>query len=120
MAATKSVTRKPNPKAPSKAPVRAAKAPARRPAAKAPPRSRRSASPAALAPAAGSASKQAQLIALLRAPSGATLPQMTQLTGWQPHTVRGTISGVLRKKLGLSVACEAGECGVRVYRIVGA
>lgn len=122
MAATKSVTRKPNPKAPPKAPVRAAKAPARRPAVKAPAhsRSRQPAPPAAVAPAAGSASKQAQLIALLRSPSGATLPQMTQLTGWQPHTVRGTISGVLRKRLGLTVACSLSEAGVRTYRIEAA
>lgn len=117
MAATKSVTREPNAKALPKAPVRPAKAPGRRPAVKAPARSRRPAPPAAVAPAAGSASKQAQLIALLRSPSGATLPQMTQLTGWQPHTVRGTISGVLRKRLGLTVACSMSDAGVRTYRI---
>ena len=40
------------------------------------------------------------------------------LTGWQAHTVRGTISGVLRKRLGLSVTCAASEGGgTRVYRI---
>lgn len=124
MAATKSVTRKPNPKAPSKAPDRAAKAPARRPAVKAPARSRsrsrQPAPPTAVASAAGSASKQAQLIALLRSASGATLPQMSQLTGWQPHTVRGTISGVLRKRLGLTVACSISDAGVRTYRIEAA
>lgn len=110
---------------PTKTPARAPKAaarfraskPATRPAAKAPAR-RKAAAPAPAAVAAGS--KQSQLIALLRSAPGATLPQMTELTGWQPHTVRGTISGVLRKKLGLSVACEASESGVRVYRIVGA
>ena len=42
---------------------------------------------------------------------------MTALTGWQPHTVRGTISGVLRKRLKLNVACISEESG-RVYRIV--
>lgn len=110
---------------PTKTPARAPKAAARsraskpvaRPAAKAPARSRKV---AAQAPAAVAGSKQSQLIALLRSAPGATLPQMTELTGWQPHTVRGTISGVLRKKLGLSVSCLAGESGVRVYRIVGA
>ena len=61
---------------------------------------------------------ESQLIALLRSAPGASIVQMTNLTGWQPHTVRGTISGVLRKKLGLDVACTAGESGVRVYRIV--
>ncbi|MGV8822724.1 DUF3489 domain-containing protein [Methylibium petroleiphilum] len=110
---------------PTKTPARSPKAaarsrgskPAARPAAKAPAR-RKAAAPAPAAVATGS--KQSQLIALLRSAPGATLPQMTELTGWQPHTVRGTISGVLRKKLGLSVACEASESGVRVYRIVGA
>ena len=109
---------------PTKTPARAPKAaassrgskPASRPAAKAPARARKPAA-AVVAP---SGSKQSQLIALLRSAPGATLPQMTELTGWQPHTVRGTISGVLRKKLGLSVSCEASESGVRVYRIVGA
>jgi len=48
-------------------------------------------------------SKQAQLICLLRAPAGGTMAQMIALTGWQPHTVRGMISGSLRKRLGLDV-----------------
>jgi hypothetical protein len=65
------------------------------------------------------ASKQAQLIALLRSAEGATLAQMMARTGWQAHTVRGTISGVLRKRLRLVVECVApiGD-GPRVYRIV--
>lgn len=74
--------------------------------------------PVAPSPPTPAASKQSQLIALLSSAPGASIVQMTKLTGWQPHTVRGTISGVLRKKLGLDVACTAGESGVRVYRIV--
>jgi len=62
-------------------------------------------------------SKQAQLIALLRAKPGATMAQMIALTGWQPHTVRGMISGSLRKRLGLDVQQRSID-GVRVYRIV--
>jgi hypothetical protein len=65
------------------------------------------------------ASKQAQLIALMKAPAGATIEQLTSATGWQPHTVRGAISGSLRKRLGLTVVC-AGIAGSRVYRIVAA
>ena len=65
------------------------------------------------------ASKQAQLIALLKSPEGGTLEQMTSLTGWQPHSVRGVISGALRKRLGFTVVC-AGIAGSRVYRIVAA
>lgn len=66
-------------------------------------------------------SKQARLIAMLRALPGATIEQMMTLTGWQAHTVRGTISGVLRKKLGLNVTCEVRDgSGRSLYRIVGA
>ena len=57
-------------------------------------------------------SKQSQLIAMLRSPNGGTIDQLTQLTGWQPHSVRGTISGTLRKRLKLNVTCVD-----RVYRI---
>ena len=74
----------------------------------------------AAAPAPGQ-NKQAQLIAMLRSSKGGTIEQMTALTGWQAHTVRGTISGVLRKRLGLNVACAAAaDDGARVYRIVEA
>ena len=74
--------------------------------------------PPATPPALPEGSKQARLIALLRSTSGGTIEQMTALTGWQAHTVRGTISGVLRKRLGLTVATEpATEGGSRVYRI---
>lgn len=57
-------------------------------------------------------SKQSQLIALLRSPAGGTIDQLTQLTGWQPHSVRGVISGALRKRLKLNVTCVE-----HVYRI---
>lgn len=65
-------------------------------------------------------SKQSRLIAMLSAKSGATINQMMKLTGWQAHTVRGTISGVLRKKLQLNVACDSSNAsGENLYRIVG-
>ncbi len=64
-------------------------------------------------------SKQARLVSMLNATSGATLEQMMNLTGWQAHTVRGAISGVLRKRLGLNVVCDAAGSEVRRYRIVG-
>jgi hypothetical protein len=64
-------------------------------------------------------SKQSQLIASLRPAAGVTIGQMMALTGWQAHTVRGAISGVLRKKLGLNVTCEpSAKGGERLYRIV--
>ena len=70
---------------------------------------------------AASQNKQAKLIALLRSAKGGTIHQMTTLTGWQPHTIRGTISSVLRKRLGLNIECatRVGDAA-RVYRIVGA
>ncbi len=64
--------------------------------------------------------KQAILIEMLRRPKGATIEQMTVKTGWQAHSVRGAISGALKKKLGLSVTSETVEGRGRVYRIVQA
>jgi len=64
-------------------------------------------------------SKQARLISMLNTAPGATLEQMMNVTGWQAHTVRGAISGVLRKRLGLTVVCDAAGSEVRRYRIVG-
>ena len=69
------------------------------------------------APAPVLATKQSQLITLLG--TGASMAQMIKLTGWQPHTVRGMLSGSLRKRLGLNVQHQM-EDGVRVYRIVEA
>ena len=61
--------------------------------------------------------KQASLIAMLRAPDGATIEEITAATGWQSHTVRGAIAGALKKKLGLDVTSEKVEGRGRVYRI---
>jgi hypothetical protein len=62
-------------------------------------------------------SKQADLISLLRRPEGATLEELVATTGWQPHSVRGALSGTIRKKLGLDLSSEKSDRG-RVYRIV--
>ena len=61
-------------------------------------------------------SKQAQVIEMLRAPSGTTIAAMMTATGWQQHSVRGFLAGVIRKKFGLNLVSEAGDGG-RVYRI---
>ncbi len=63
--------------------------------------------------------KQALLIDLLKRKKGATIDEAIEATGWQPHSVRGAISGTLKKKLGLAVTSErVGDRG-RVYRIAG-
>jgi hypothetical protein len=66
---------------------------------------------------AGPSGKIGALVALLRRPGGAKLEEMQTATGWQAHSVRGAISGSIKKKLGLQVASEKTD-GARVYRIV--
>jgi hypothetical protein len=61
-------------------------------------------------------SKQARIIAMLRAANGATIDAMVHATGWQQHSVRGFLAGVVRKKLRLNLVSAAGESG-RTYRI---
>jgi Protein of unknown function (DUF3489) len=115
-----------DPQAPA-APARAAKA---RTAAK---RVTKAAKPGQAAPTdkptPRAGTKQARMIELLRRPEGATVQQIAAATGWQQHTVRGAISGALKKKLGLNVeATRTREVGpnktgakgsTTVYRIVG-
>ncbi len=60
--------------------------------------------------------KQADVIAMLRRPEGATIAQICEATGWQQHTVRGTLSGALKKKLGLLITSVKEPGGLRVYR----
>lgn len=71
-------------------------------------------------PAVAEKSKQDRLIGMLRRPQGATLEQMVKALGWQAHTVRGVISGALKKRLGLKVASIKEEQHGRVYRILAA
>lgn len=59
--------------------------------------------------------KQAQVIAMLNRPEGATLEQLVEATGWQKHTVRGALS-LLGKKQGISIESGKTEAG-RVYRV---
>jgi hypothetical protein len=57
-----------------------------------------------------------RVIGLLQRPEGATIDQMANAMGWQRHTVRGLISGALKKKLGLDIVSEKTDRG-RFYRI---
>jgi hypothetical protein len=62
-------------------------------------------------------SKKTDVLALMRRDSGATMAEIIQLTGWQPHTVRGFVSGTLVKKMGLAVDSFRGEGRERTYQI---
>ena len=61
--------------------------------------------------------KQARLIAMLEAPDGASIAEIVAATDWQAHTIRGNISGVLKKKLGLEVTSEKTDNRGRIYKI---
>lgn len=61
--------------------------------------------------------KLATIIETMRQPHGATITQMMAATGWQAHTVRGVISGMVKKKFGHVVFTEKASAAVRTYRI---
>lgn len=62
-------------------------------------------------------SKRDALLKLLHSNKGATLGQMQKATGWQPHSVRGFLSGTVRKKLKLKLRSQEGKDGGRRYSI---
>ncbi len=60
--------------------------------------------------------KAAQVLAALQQPGGTTIDDLIRATGWQAHSVRGFLSGTVRKKLGLTLTSETGPKG-RIYRV---
>ncbi|WP_439922573.1 DUF3489 domain-containing protein [Nitrobacter sp. JJSN] len=70
-------------------------------------------------PALERTNKQTKLLDLLRRPAGATIAALTEASGWQQHSVRGFLAGVVRKKLGLDLV-SAVEADQRTYRIIAA
>jgi uncharacterized protein DUF3489 len=62
-------------------------------------------------------SKTAKILVLLKRPDGAALKELMKATGWQPHSVRGFLSGVLTKKMGLKVRSVKGASGERRYSV---
>ena len=62
-------------------------------------------------------SKTATILDLLKRPGGATAKELLKATSWQPHSLRGFISGTLGKKMGLTVTSTKGEDGERSYSV---
>ena len=62
-------------------------------------------------------SKQTLVIEMLKRQSGASITDIITKTGWQPHSVRGFFSGVVRKKLKLPLDSDMGKDGVRRYHL---
>ncbi|PZX36294.1 uncharacterized protein DUF3489 [Roseinatronobacter thiooxidans] len=61
--------------------------------------------------------KQAQVIALLQRPEGASIAEIVAATGWLAHSARGLISGGLKKKLGLQITTQKEQGRGSVYRM---
>jgi len=64
-----------------------------------------------------SATKSEKIIRLLKRQSGATITELQKATGWQAHSVRGFLSGTVKKRMKLNVNAEKGDVGERRYRI---
>ena len=62
-------------------------------------------------------SKTAKILGLLKRPAGASLQQLQKATGWQPHSVRGFLSGTLKNRLGMRVESSKPHDGPRTYRL---
>jgi hypothetical protein len=62
-------------------------------------------------------SKKAQVLGLLQRPEGVTLRDLIAATGWQPHTVRGFLSGAVGKRMGSPVESFKNPQGERIYRV---
>jgi hypothetical protein len=62
-------------------------------------------------------SKTETILDLLKRPGGATSKELMKATGWQPHSVRGFLSGTIGKKMGLAVTSTKGDDGERTYSV---
>jgi hypothetical protein len=61
--------------------------------------------------------KHDRVLGLLRTKRGTTIAAISKVTGWQPHSVRAFLRGLLKKKLGLTLTSEKTKSG-RIYRIL--
>lgn len=68
-------------------------------------------------PEARDGSKTSRILELLKRPGGVGSKELMKVTGWQPHSVRGFLSGTVSKKMGLAVTSTKGEDGERTYSV---
>ena len=61
-------------------------------------------------------SKQSRILAMLQSPTGATIAAIAKATGWQQHSVRGFLAGVVRKRLNLKLITKRVD-DYRIYQI---
>jgi len=71
-------------------------------------------------PASRPGSKTQACLDLLFRRNGATLDELMAASRWQAHSVRGFLSGTVKKKLGLALSSTRDEGGIRHYRVPGA
>jgi hypothetical protein len=64
-----------------------------------------------------SETKVDKVVRLLRRKNGATLTELQKATGWQAHSIRGLLSGTVRKRMGLDVQSELDGKGTRRYHV---
>jgi Protein of unknown function (DUF3489) len=83
------------------------------------PKKPKGAKPAKSAESARKDSKAAKVLDLLKRPGGTTLAELMKATNWQAHSVRGFLSGIAGKKLGLRLESSKAENGERSYSIKG-
>jgi hypothetical protein len=62
-------------------------------------------------------SKSAKVLELVKRPGGATMKELMKATGWQPHSVRGFLSGTVGKKMALVVTSTKNDDGERIYAV---
>lgn len=63
--------------------------------------------------------KAAKIIGLLRRNNGATVAELAKATSWQDHSVRGFMSGTLKKKQGIQITSSQEDGKPRRYFIDG-
>jgi hypothetical protein len=117
-------TAQPEANAPAKPTKKARVAPRRANVAPKKPKAGKKASPAKKAPkgakkakGARDGSKAAKILDLLKRPGGATSKELQKASGWQPHSVRGFLSGTVGKKMGLTITSTKGDDGERSYSV---